>query len=96
MDHITVMKGGMVRTQLKTMCCQTALSTNGNMTTSVKLVIKAIRKKKKTNLGWSVITSIRISFFSLFLEVDATVCHVFLCDICVKVGIQLKTEIFKK
>lgn len=89
------MKGGMVRTQLKTMCCQTALSTNGNMT-SVKLVIKAIRKKKKTNLGWSVITSIRISFFSLFLEVDATVCHVFLCDICVKVGIQLKTEIFKK
>lgn len=52
-------------------------------------------KKKKTNLGWSVITSIRIRFFSLFLEVDATVCHVFLCDICVKVGIQLKTEIFK-
>lgn len=95
MAHITVMKGGMVRTQLKTMCCQTALSTNGNMTTSVKLVIKAIRKKK-TNLGWSVITSIRISFFSLFLEVDATVCHVFWCDICVKVGIQLKTEIFKK
>lgn len=47
-------------------------------------------------MGWSVIMSIRISFFSLFLEVDATVCHVFLCDICVKVGIQLKTEIFKK
>lgn len=54
------------------------------------------KSDKKKKMGWSVIMSIRISFFSLFLEVDATVCHVFLCDICVKVGIQLKTEIFKK
>lgn len=94
MAHITVMKGGMVRTQLKTMCCQTALSTNGNMTTSVKLVIKAIRKKK-TNLGWSVITSIRISFFSLFLEVDATVCHVFCATSVLKLGFNSKLRFLK-